>query len=63
MPDIDDLSRRLRKRATECDSAIARRIEKAKEEMRKTSAQIYNLTDEVTKKNKGKLPDGWWEKK
>jgi hypothetical protein len=31
--------------------------------MRKTSAQIYNLTDEVTKKNKGKLPEGWWEKK
>jgi len=34
VPDIDDLSRRLKKRATECDLAIARRIEKAKEEMK-----------------------------
>lgn len=35
---------------------------KLKEEMRNTSAQIYKLTDEVTEKNKGKLPEGWWEK-
>ena len=34
VPDINDLNNRLRKRATECDAAIARRIEKAKEEMK-----------------------------
>jgi hypothetical protein len=33
----------------------------ALEEMRQKSAQIYDLTDEVTKKNKGRLPDGWWK--
>ncbi|MCE5330234.1 guanylate kinase [bacterium] len=34
VPDVNDLNERLRKRATECDEAIARRIEKAKEEMK-----------------------------
>jgi hypothetical protein len=37
--------------------------EKARVEMVKEAKEIYKLTDEVTKKNKGKLPDGWWEKK
>lgn len=36
--------------------------EKAQEEMRKVSGQIYKLTDEATEKNEGKLPEGWWEK-
>jgi len=36
--------------------------EKIMEEVRNTSGQIYKLTDEVKEKNKGKLPDGWWEK-
>ena len=36
--------------------------EKIMEEIRNTSSQIYKLTDEVKEKNKGKLPDGWWEK-
>ena len=36
--------------------------EKAQEEMRKVSGQIYKLTDEATEKNEGKLPEGWWGK-
>jgi hypothetical protein len=36
--------------------------QKAQEEMRKVSSEIYKLTDEVTEKNEGKLPEGWWEK-
>jgi len=27
------------------------------------SKEIYRITDTVTEKNKGKLPEGWWEKK
>jgi vacuolar-type H+-ATPase subunit H len=36
--------------------------QKAQEEMRKVSSEIYKLTDEVTEKNEGKLPEGWWGK-
>ena len=36
--------------------------QKAQEEMRKVSGEIYKLTDEVTEKNEGKLPEGWWGK-
>jgi len=32
-------------------------------ELRQTSTDIYGITDEITAKNKGKLPEGWWEKK
>ena len=35
---------------------------KIQEEVIKLSKDIYKLTDDVTEKNKGKLPDGWWEK-
>ncbi|MBW2558496.1 MAG: hypothetical protein JRD69_06665 [Deltaproteobacteria bacterium] len=37
--------------------------EKARDEMKKISAEIYALTDELKEKNKGELPEGWWEKK
>ncbi|HLA26614.1 MAG TPA: hypothetical protein VJZ49_01835, partial [Syntrophales bacterium] len=36
--------------------------EKLTEEITKTSSEIYIITDEVTAKNKGKLPEGWWKK-
>ncbi|MDO8785129.1 MAG: hypothetical protein Q7J12_02830 [Syntrophales bacterium] len=36
--------------------------EKLTEEITKTSSEIYGITDEVTAKNKGKLPEGWWVK-
>ncbi len=60
MVELNETTERLREATRQKDEAAK---EKAKEEMRKTSAQIYKLTDEVTKKNKGKLPEGWWEKK
>jgi len=34
---------------------------KSRDEMRKISAKIYDLTDELKEKNNGKLPEGWWE--
>lgn len=37
--------------------------EKARDEMKKISAEIYALTDELKEKNNGELPEGWWEKK
>lgn len=37
--------------------------EKLTMEIRNTSSTIYGITDEVTAKNKGKLPEGWWDKK
>ena len=36
---------------------------KARDEVKKISAKMYDLTDELIKKNNGKLPEGWWEKK
>ncbi len=36
--------------------------EKIKEAIREKTEQVYKLTDEVTEKNKGRLPEGWWEK-
>lgn len=34
--------------------------EKAREEMRKIADDIYALTEELKKKNKGELPENWW---
>lgn len=36
--------------------------EKIKEQIRAKTILIYKITDEVTEKNKGKLPEGWWKK-
>lgn len=58
--ELDDLLAKMRE-STAIKDVDAQ--EKAMEEIREKSGQIYKLTDEVTKKNKGKLPDGWWEKK
>lgn len=58
MVELNEIAQRLREATRQKDEAAKERI---KEEMRKTSGQIYDLTDEVTKKNKGKLPEGWWE--
>ncbi|MCK4467057.1 MAG: hypothetical protein KAU60_01765, partial [Desulfobacterales bacterium] len=33
---------------------------KAKDEIRKISSKIYDLTDELKEKNNGTLPEGWW---
>ncbi len=36
--------------------------EKLTEEIRKISTEVYEITDEVKAKNKGRLPEGWWNK-
>lgn len=56
--ELDDFADKLREATLQKDEAAKQRY---LEEMRKVSQQIYGLTDEVTKKNKGKLPDGWWD--
>jgi len=35
---------------------------KARNEVKKISAKMYELTAELIKKNNGKMPEGWWEK-
>ena len=34
---------------------------KAKQDMRKYAGEIYRLKDELTEKNKGVVPDQWWQ--
>jgi hypothetical protein len=58
--ELDDLLEKMRESTGRKDEAARK---EAMEEIVTKSTQIYKLTDEVTKKNKGKLPDGWWEKK
>jgi type IV secretory pathway VirB10-like protein len=58
MVELDEIAGRLREATLKKDEAEKERLKK---EMRESSTQIYNLTDEVTKKNKGQLPEGWWE--
>ncbi len=36
--------------------------EKLTEEIRNVSTEVYKITDEVKEKNKGRLPEGWWNK-
>ena len=36
--------------------------EKARDEVKKISAKMHDLTAELIKKNNGKMPEGWWEK-
>ena len=57
--ELDGLLEKLREATDRKDNKAK---EKIKEEIRAKSGQIYKLTDEVTEKNKGKLPEGWWEK-
>ncbi|MBU2054014.1 MAG: hypothetical protein KJ936_00215 [Proteobacteria bacterium] len=54
---LDGLLEKQREAAARGDNDAK---EKAREEMVKASKEIYKLTDEVTEKNKGKLPEGWW---
>lgn len=55
--ELDDFADKLREATLKKDEEAKQRY---LEEMRKVSTQIYGLTDEVTKKNKGQLPEGWW---
>jgi hypothetical protein len=54
---LDDTVERLRRATRNQDD---RAKESAREEMRKISGKIYDLTDEVKSKNDGSLPPDWW---
>ncbi|KAF0157565.1 MAG: Uncharacterized protein FD159_1379 [Syntrophaceae bacterium] len=56
--DINKTLTRMRK-ATASKDQIA--MDGAIEENRRISAEMWKLTDELKAKNKGKLPDDWWE--
>jgi hypothetical protein len=59
MVELDALIEELRAATNRKDNDAK---DKIREEIRVKSGQIYQLTDEVKKKNQGKLPEGWWEK-
>ena len=59
MVELDGLMEELRSATSRKDDNAK---EKIREEIRAKSGQIYQLTDEVKKKNQGKLPEGWWDK-
>jgi hypothetical protein len=59
MVELDSLMDELRAATSSKDKEAK---EKIREKIREKSGQIYQLTDEVTKKNQGKLPEGWWGK-
>ena len=54
---LDGLLEQDRQAAGKADEDTRRKI---REGIADVSKQIYKLTDEVTEKNKGKLPEGWW---
>lgn len=54
-----ELNKLLEKQREAAKKGDLNNKEKAREEMVRTAKEIYNLTDEVKKKNKGKLPQGW----
>ncbi|MBM4314035.1 MAG: hypothetical protein FJ122_08975 [Deltaproteobacteria bacterium] len=57
--ELDGLLEKLREATRRKDNDAK---EKIKNEIRAKSGQIYKLTDEVTEKNNGRLPEGWWGK-
>ncbi len=57
--ELDGLLEQQRQTAGSADEDAKGKI---REGIVNVSTQIYKLTDEVTEKNKGKLPDGWWGK-
>lgn len=58
--EVDKLIEKMEEASDRNDNDAKQKI---KEEIRAKAEQIYKFTDEVTEKNRGKLPDGWWEKK
>ena len=62
---MDKLKVDINKTLTRMRKATASKDEYAKEaaieENRSFSAEMWKLTDELKAKNKGKLPDDWWE--
>ncbi len=56
--ELNELLEKRRQAKAKKDVDTSKRIT---EEILNTSAEIYKITDEVTKTNKGQLPEGWWD--
>ncbi len=56
---LDETLERLRQASRNQDEAEK---EKTRQEMRGISKEIYDLTDDVRKRNNGVLPKDWWSK-
>lgn len=55
--ELDVLAEKMREAGRAKDNEAKERY---RQELRNMGTQIYELTDEVTEQNQGKLPDGWW---
>jgi len=55
---LNDALKRLREATRSKDTAAK---EKARQDMRKFSTEIYGITEEVKEKNGGELPEDWWK--
>jgi hypothetical protein len=58
-----ELNRTLDKLREATKNEDSKAKKKARDEVKKISAKMYDLTAELIKKNNGKMPEGWWEKK
>ena len=58
-----ELNRALDKLREATKNEDSKAKKKARDEVKKISAKMYDLTAELIKKNNGKMPEGWWEKK
>ena len=58
-----ELKKTLEKLREATKNKDLRAKKKAKDEVKKISEKMYELTAELIKKNNGKMPEGWWEKK
>ncbi|MEA3416828.1 MAG: hypothetical protein U9R02_11855 [Thermodesulfobacteriota bacterium] len=58
-----ELNRTLDKLREATKNKDSKAKKKARDEVKKISAKMYDLTAELIKKNNGKMPEGWWEKK
>jgi len=56
--ELNDLLEKRRQAKAKKDMVASKRIT---EEILNTSAEVYRITDEVTEKNKGQLPEDWWD--
>ncbi len=57
---LNDALKRLHEATRSKDTAAK---EKARQDMRKFSTEIYAVTEEVKERNGGKLPEDWWKGK
>lgn len=57
--ELEDLLEKRRAAKSRKDETARKRLT---EEIINVSSQIYQMTDDVTLKNGGQLPEGWWKK-